>query len=151
MGVEKILIAKELIDCEKWFKFDFAVPSLGSEELKDFLNTYIQGLHLAYAINELTEDSNDFLRLAYKGYAESKVDYGMDSNLLWLNTFGKRIVSNLHNLPMESMNFVLESTKYLEKTFIIESNSEILSLNLEKTLCDLNNKLDTPVNTRLFA
>lgn len=151
MGVEKILIAKELIDCETWFKFDFDVPSLGSEEVKNFLNTYIQGLHLAYAINELTEDSNDFLRSAYKGYAESKVDYGMDSNLLWLNTFGKRIVANLHKLPIESMNFVIESTKYLETTFKSESNAEILSLNLEKTLCDLNNKLDNPVNIRLFA
>lgn len=145
------LINKDLINCKTWFVFENEVPNLGVPEVIEFLKTYIQGLHLAYSINELTEDSNDFLRLAYKGYAESKVDYGMDSNLLWLNTFGKRIVSNLHNLPMESMNFVLESTKYLEKTFIIESNSEILSLNLEKTLCDLNNKLDTPVNTRLFA
>lgn len=145
------LINKDLINCKTWFVFENEVPNLGVPEVIEFLKTYIQGLHLAYSINELTEDSNDFLRLAYKGYAVSKVDYGMDSNLLWLNTFGKRIVSNLHNLPMESMNFVLESTKYLEKTFIIESNSEILSLNLEKTLCDLNNKLDTPVNTRLFA
>lgn len=145
------LINKDLINCKTWFVFENEVPNLGVPEVIEFLKTYIQGLHLAYSINELTEDSNDFLRLAYKGYAESKVEYGMDSNLLWLNTFGKRIVSNLHNLPMESMNFVLESTKYLEKTFIIESNSEILSLNLEKTLCDLNNKLDTPVNTRLFA
>ena len=145
------LINKDLINCKTWFVFENEVPNLGVPEVIEFLKTYIQGLHLAYSINELTEDSNDFLRLAYKGYAESKVDYGMDSNLLWLNTFGKRIVSNLHNLTMESMNFVLESTKYLEKTFIIESNSEILSLNLEKTLCDLNNKLDTPVNTRLFA
>ena len=145
------LINKDLINCKTWFVFENEVPNLGVPEVIEFLKTYIQGLHLAYSINELTEDSNDFLRLAYKGYAESKVDFGMDSNLLWLNTFGKRIVSNLHNLTMESMNFVLESTKYLEKTFIIESNSEILSLNLEKTLCDLNNKLDTPVNTRLFA
>ena len=145
------LIDKDLINCKTWFIFEHEVPNLGSEEVIDFLKTYIQGLHLAYAINELTEDSNDFIRTAYKGYAESKVDYGMDSNLLWLNTFGKRIVANLHKLPMESMNFVIESTKYLETTFKTESNHEILSLNLEKTLCDLNNKLDTPVNTRLFA
>ena len=109
------LINKDLINCKTWFVFENEVPNLGVPEVIEFLKTYIQGLHLAYSINELTEDSNDFLRLAYKGYAESKVDYGMDSNLLWLNTFGKRIVSNLHNLTMESMNFVLESTKYLEK------------------------------------
>lgn len=145
------LINKDLIYCEKWFVFDNEVMNLGVPEVIGFLKTYIQGLHLAYSINELTEDSNAFLRLAYKGYAESKVDYGMDSNLLWLHTFGKRIVSNLHKLPTDSFNYVIESTNYLEKTFLIESNSEILSLNLEKTLCDLNNKLDNPVNTRLFA
>lgn len=145
------LINKDLIDCEKWFVFDIEVPNLGVPEVIVFLKTYIQGLHLAYSINELTEDSNDFLRLSYKGYAESKVDYGLDSNLLWLHTFGKRIVSNLHKLPTESINSIIELTKYLEATFKIESNHEILSLNLEKTLCDLNNKLDKPINTRLFA
>lgn len=150
MGVEKILIAKELIDCEKWFKFDFDVPSLGSEEVKDFLNTYIQGLHLTFSMCELTKDSNEFLRANYKGYNESKTGYGMDYDLLWLDTFGKEIVANLHNIPTESIKAVTGATKYLEVTYQIEIDPGVLMLYLEKELRSLNKKLATPVDLSLF-
>ena len=61
----EFLINKDLIDCEKWFVYEDEVPNFGGEELKDFLNTYIQGLHLAYFTSELTSDSDVFFRKFY--------------------------------------------------------------------------------------
>lgn len=146
----EFLINKDLIDCEKWFVYEAEVPNFGGVELKDFLNTYIQGLHLAYFTSDLTEDSDVFFRKFYKDY-QPKKDYGMDYDLVWLNTFGKKIILELHKLPNAAIKDVLYETRGLEVSFQLESYSEILMALMINALLDLNKKLEKPINVSVLS
>lgn len=145
----EFLINKDLIDCEKLFVYEAELPNFGVVELKDFLNTYILGLHLAYFTSDLTENSDVFFRKFYKDY-QPKKDYGMDYDLVWLNTFGKKIILELHKLPNAAIKNVLYETRGLEVSFQLESYSEILMALMINALLDLNKKLDNPVNVSVL-
>lgn len=134
-----LLFERNLINAKKWLKMPSGSPVQGSKEVNDLVKMYIQGLHLSFSLDELTEDKDVFAKLAYKGdFAPDGGFYIDDALILWLKAFGFEMIKDHYELPKAAMNDVTETIYSLEKYFETETNPDVMMDSIQKAILNLN-------------